>query len=275
MEPILKWAGGKRQLLKRIKDYIEIDELRANGTYYEPFIGGGSLCFSMELPRCVINDYNSELINTYEVIRDEPQALINRLKSYAKNHSKEFYYEIRALDRDPNYTRKSKIIRAARFIYLNRTCYNGLYRENKNGYFNVPMGRYSNPEIAMVDRILALSNYFRDNNIQITCGDFADSVNGAVAGDLVYFDPPYDYDSSGFTTYTGNGFSRKDLERLKEVADALIDRGVKVIISNNDTKFVNNLFRDNRYIIEHIEANRFISCDGKERKKAMEVIIHG
>ncbi len=276
MEPILKWAGGKRKLIAQLINYVDIDKIRSGEvSYFEPFIGGGSFCFYLSPKKCFINDFNAEIANLYKVIKNKPKKLIETLGEFSKQHSKEFYYHIRNMDREPDYTKMSDIVRAARMIYLNKTCYNGLYRVNAKGFFNVPMGRYVNPDIIMKERILSLSKYLKSNSVKITQGDFVAALSEAQPGDYIYLDPPYDYDNIGFTSYVMNGFNHEDLKRLKTVCDELVDKGCHVIISNNDTKFVNSLFKDKRYKIEHIEASRFISCDGKQRKKAKEVIIHG
>lgn len=276
MEPLLKWAGGKRLLLPKIYKYINKQNIENNNiTLYEPFVGGGSLFLDLELSNCVINDFNMELVNVYVQVKNNPYELIKLLEEHKNNHSKEYYFKIRELDRSPEYKKMRKIEKAARIIYLNKTCYNGLYRVNAKGQFNVPMGKYDNPDIVMKDKILRISKYLRNNNVIIMCGDFADSVKTAKSGDVIYFDPPYDYEEDGFTSYNSGGFSKKDLARLKKTCDELIAKGCEVIVSNNDTSFVNNLFFDDNYKIEHIEAHRLINCDGKNRRKEKEVIIYG
>lgn len=273
MEPILKWAGGKRQLLKELLKHVSKDEL-ANCTYFEPFVGGGALVLHLTPNKAVINDVNSELVGMYTVIRDDPEQLIEQLKEYKKGYP-DNYEEIRSLDRRTDFLELSPVVRAARFIYLNKTCYNGLYRVNSQGFFNVPIGKYHNPDVINEFRIRKLSKYLNDNDVCITNVDFSKVVKSAKNGDFIYFDPPYDYESTGFTTYSADGFTRKDLERLKKTCDTLIDKGCRVMISNNDTLFVNELFSDGCYEIYHIQANRFINCDGQKRTKAKEVIIYG
>lgn len=276
MEPILKWAGGKRQCLNALRRFIPREEIIKGGYhYYEPFIGGGSVCFALDFPFVHINDLNTEIVNVYEVIRDNPEELIQVLKEHNLNHSSEYYYQIRALDRDPDYGKLSCVLKAARVIYLNRTCYNGLYRVNSKGFFNVPVGRYLHPNIVMEDRIRALHNYFTSNEIVITNQDFKTAVDAARSGDFVYFDPPYDYDDSGFTSYYQGGFSHDDTTRLKETCDELLDRGCTVLVSNNETKFISELFGDPRYRVFHLNANRSINSKGEKRKTAKEIIIFG
>lgn len=274
MEPILKWAGGKRQLLGALKSFVSIEHCKAT-RYFEPFIGGGSLCFNLELPNIVINDLNPEIINVYQQIYDNPEQLILELKIHQQRHSKEYFYKVREWDRKQSFSKLSTVKRAARVIYLNRTCYNGLYRVNSLGQFNVPIGRYVNPDIVMEHRILDLHSYFHHNNVVFRNMDFADAVADAAMGDFIYFDPPYDYDVSGFTSYFCDGFSHNDTKRLKEVADTLVDRGCIVLISNNATQFVKSLFDDDRYSISYINANRSINSIGDNRKNAKEVLIYG
>lgn len=276
MEAILKWAGGKRLLINQISEIINPNQLiKNNGCYYEPFIGGGAIAFSLELNGTIINDSNKELINMYNVIKDSPSQLIELLKKHQSKYSDNYYEKIRKMDRSKNYDKISNVEKAARFIFLNKTCYNGLYRVNSSGQFNVPKGKYVNPDIVMEKKINNLSRLLNEKNFKITCLDFEEAVKDAKKGDVIYFDPPYDYEETGFTSYSANGFNKSDLVRLKNLCDRLIEKGCRVIISNNDTKFVNELFKCNGYQIIHIEASRFISCDGSKRSKVKEVIIYG
>lgn len=274
MEPILKWAGGKRQLLSELKEFVPVDDCK-KARYFEPFIGGGSLCFHLELPNIIINDLNPEIVNVYLQIYHKPLQLIEELKKHSQQHSEEYYYKVREFDRKKSYSRLSAVKKAARIIYLNRTCYNGLYRVNSLGQFNVPIGKYENPDIVMEQRILALNTYFHQANVEFRNMDFAEAVEDAQAGDFIYFDPPYDYDGNGFTSYVCEGFSHTDTQRLKEVADVLIEKGCIVLISNNATQFVESLFNDPRYTIKYVNANRSINSIGDNRKNAKEVLIYG
>ena len=276
MEPILKWAGGKRQLLHYLLPYINDNRLDPDvGVYYEPFIGGGSLCLNLEKPRAVINDFNPEIVNVYQQIQDHPLELIDLLREFSTRLDREEYYNVRGWDRLDNYHDRPPLEKAARIIYLNRTCYNGLYRVNKNGQFNTPIGSTGFPFDLIAGRILTISHYFNEADIHIMNGDFSQCVVGAGAGDFVYFDPPYDYEKDGFTLYVDRGFTRADLVRLKQTCDELIDRGCSVLISNNQTQFVENLFNDARYQIEVIDAKRSINSDGTRRTQAREVVIYG
>ena len=278
MEPVLKWAGGKRQLLKELKKYITKD-LIGNHRYFEPFVGGGAVAFSLECSKLTINDYNKELINVYLTIKNEPQKLIQELKKHQKHHSKDYYYKIRSLDRNgKKYQKLSNVAMAARTIYLNKTCYNGLYRVNSEGYYNVPIGKTLQntiPDIVMEEKINKLSRYFNNNDVVIKCGDFSESVKDAKKGDVIYFDPPYDYGTDGFKAYTKIGFSHEDLIRLKNLCDELIKKGCKIIVSNNDTQFVRECFNLKNYTINSIDAKRYINCKASKRKNAKEVIIFG
>src|SRR5699024_10065459 len=188
IKPFLKWAGGKRQLLPEIQKFIP----SKYNTYYEPFIGAGAVLFSLKPKQAVINDSNSELINLYKVIKDKEQIelLINDLKSH-KNES-EYYYEIRKLDRQENYIKKEAYLKASRFIFLNKTGFNGLYSVNKSGYFNVPFGKYKNPDYINENTLRAVHNYLNKNKIEIQNIDFEKSLEDTAHGDFVYLDPPYD-----------------------------------------------------------------------------------
>lgn len=279
MEPILKWAGGKRLLLPELIKYIDFDELnRSQKKLYEPFVGGGALSFTYEYKKSVLNDINDELMNVYNQIKHNSRDLIYNLEClYSEfNLDRSFYYEIRSLDRKPNiYTTLTPSQRAARIIFLNKTCYNGLYRVNSNGEFNVPIGTNQTVGFTYEDKINALHNYLYDNDILLKNEDFEVSVSDASFGDVVYFDPPYDYEPSGFTSYNKYGFKKEDTIRLKKLCDKLIQKGCKVIISNNDTAFINNVFSCADYKIQHINAHRFINRNGNSRNNAKEVIIYG
>ena len=236
LAPFVKWVGGKRQLLKHIKPIMPA----SINTYYEPFIGGGALLFDIKPSVAVINDYNHELINTYNVIRDDVEALIADLKTHV--YDKEYFYEIRSLDRKPEYSSMSDLKRASRLLYLNKCCFNGLYRVNSKGEFNSPFGSYSNPDIVNEDTLVAVSKYLNSNKVTTRTGDFEKSVLDAEAGDFVYFDPPYDpvSKSANFTAYSKLGFSREDQERLRDLCVELTDKGVNFLLSNASTDFISS-----------------------------------
>ena len=274
MKPILKWAGGKSALLSHIKKYINLDTLQGH-VLYEPFIGGGALAFDLGYKYTTINDINTELVNLYKVIRDEPDKLIWRLRGHQEDHCADHYYEVRAWDREADFASLPPVVRAARTIYLNKTCFNGLYRVNSKGYFNTPLGRTTSgkcPDIVQEAAIRELSEFLR--GVRIREGDYAEAIRDLEPGDWVYLDPPYDpgeeISTAGFVGYQKEGWTRQDLERLKSVADSAVRKGAKVIISNNDTEFVRELFSD--WNIESVEVSRSINRNGDGRK-GKEVLI--
>ena len=276
MEPVLKWAGGKRKLVTNIINLIDTESLKKH-RLYEPFFGGGSLTFSLECENATINDLNPELYNVYVQIRDNPEELIRLLKIHSHNHNHDYFYKIRNLDRLQSYKKMSAIKKAARIIYLNRTCFNGLYRVNSKGFFNVPLGRTTSGKLDIVceDKIKSISKYLNKPGVEILNCDFVDAVATAGKGDYVYLDPPYDYEPSGFTSYTSTGFSQKDLERLEQLCESLMERGAIVIVSNNSTAFVNEIFPKTKYKFNYLNVHRNISGNNSGRKTVREVLIYG
>ena len=275
MKPVIKWVGGKTQLLKELKEII-IPALKEDSYYYEPFCGGAALALDLEHKNTILNDLNSELINMYKVIRDNSEELIAELKCFQNSHNAEFYYHIRNLDRTDALSKMSDVVKAARTIYLNKTCFNGLYRVNSKGQFNSPIGRTSSgktPDIVQEDLIREMSKFLK--TVQFHNGDYRESLVHAKNGDVVFFDPPYDQDESissdGFVGYQKEGWTRKDLEELKTVCDELSIRGVKVVLTNNDTEFVRKLFAG--YNFREVEVKRSINRDGNKRK-GKELIIY-
>lgn len=269
MKAILKWPGGKRQLLNEIKKYIPENI----NTYYEPFIGGGAVFFDLMFNDAYMNDVNWELVNVYNQIKNHSKKLIQILEKHKQNHNKEYYYSIRKLDRSEQYQELSHIEKAARFIYLNKTCYNGLYRVNSKGQFNAPMGKYKNPNICDKEVILEISHYLKKNNIQIKNMDFEKFLKNVKKGDFVYLDPPYDplSDTANFTSYSKDGFNKKDQIRLKKVCDVLNEKGVNFLLSNSNTSFINDLYKD--YKIIKVKARRNINSKGNSRGEIFEVLI--
>lgn len=269
LKPFLKWAGGKRAILPQILKHIP----KEYNTYYEPMIGAGALFFELMPKAAVINDVNEELINCYEVIRNNPQELIEALKNY--KNSEEFFYKTRALDRSPSWGNMSRIDRAARTIYLNKTCYNGLYRVNSRGQFNAPYGRYSGEIKIEKDLLINISNYFKQTQIEILNKDFKEAISLAKKGDFIYFDPPYDplNKTSSFTAYTKKGFDDSDQIRLKDTFVSLVERGCSVLLSNSSTDFIRNLYKD--YQIVEIMSPRCINSEGQKRGKIKELLIIG
>ena len=207
LRPILKWVGGKRQLLSSIRPLVP----QEYDTYYEPFIGGGAVLFDLQPEKAVINDSNTELINVYECIRDHPADLVKLLKEHAVNNSSEYFYEIRSQDRERGYAQRPAQERAARIIYLNKTCYNGLYRVNSAGQFNTPYGRYAHPNIVNKELIEAMSTYLQ-GQITILNEDYQTALAAADEHSFVYLDPPYMPISSSayFTGYTEGGFGYEE-----------------------------------------------------------------
>ena len=275
MKPVIKWVGGKTQLLKELKEIIT-PVLKEDSYYYEPFCGGAALALDLEHKNTILNDLNSELINMYKVIRDNSEELISELKRFQNSHNAEFYYHIRNLDRTDALSKMSDVVKAARTIYLNKTCFNGLYRVNSKGQFNSPIGRTSSgktPDIVQEDLIREMSKFLK--TVQFHNGDYRESLVHAKNGDVVFFDPPYDQDESisseGFVGYQKEGWTRQDLDELKTVCDELSIRGVKVVLTNNDTEFVRKLFAG--YNFREVEVKRSINRDGNKRK-GKELIIY-
>lgn len=267
IKPFLKWAGGKRQLLPELRRYIP----PSYGNYYEPFVGAGALLLALQPRRAFINDRNSELVNCYEVIRDSLEDAIAALKTH--RNEKDYYYAVRAWDRKPDYAALSKCQRAARILFLNKTCYNGLFRVNSKGQFNVPFGRYRNPKILDEEALRRVSQYLNAAEMQISNLDFASAVRSSRAGDFIYFDPPYDpiSETASFVGYDANGFDKEEQKRLKSVFDTLSQRGCRVLLSNAHTDFVLDLYKD--YKIVKIEAKRAINSDIRKRGKIAEVFV--
>lgn len=265
-QPFLKWAGGKRQLLPELNKYIPKYK-----TYYEPFVGAGALLFDLQPKKALINDVNSELVNCYNVIKYSIDELIEDLKKHENNS--EYFYNIRELDRKPEFNQLTSIQRASRVIYLNKTCFNGLFRVNSQGQYNVPFGNYKNPKILDEVVLKAVHNFLNTCDITISNNDFEEVVRGAKKGDFIYFDPPYDpvSDSSSFTGYSLDGFNRDEQTRLKNTFDRLSKKGCFVLLSNSSTEFIRDLYKD--YRIEIVSASRNINADGLKRGKVDEVLV--
>ena len=271
LSPVLKWVGGKRQLLNDIIPMIP----KNCSTYVEPFIGGGAVLFELQPKKAIINDFNGELINVYTVIRDYPEELIKELQFHKENNTSEYFYTVREYDRKPDFFSKmTSVQKAARVIYLNKTCYNGLYRVNSAGQFNSPYGKYKNPNIVNETVIRAMSKYFNENNIVIKNEDFKETLKGLRRGAFVYLDPPYMpiSSSSSFTGYTENGFNEDKQRELKELCDKLDKKGIKFLQSNSDCEFIRELYSG--YRIKTIKAKRAINSKGNSRGEINEVLIY-
>ena len=267
--PFLKWVGGKRQLISEIKELLP--KRRRNLTYYEPFIGGGALLFDLQPKRAIINDYNEELINVYRIIRDYPYELIEDLKRH--ENTAEYFYKLRAIDRSPAFSNLTNIQRASRIIYLNKNCYNGLYRVNNAGEFNSPFGKYKNPNIVNAPVIKAVSKYLKTNDIQISHGDYESCLNNISPNSFVYLDPPYHpiSDSSNFTGYIQGGWTEEDQVRLRNVCNCLTEKGVKFLLSNSSANFIKEIYKG--YDIHIVKATRAINSDSKKRGQIDELLI--
>ena len=272
LSPVLKWVGGKRQLLNDIIPMIP----KNCSTYVEPFIGGGAVLFELQPKKAIINDFNSELINVYTVIRDYSEELIKELQFHKDNNTSEHFYAVREYDRKPEFfSQMTPVQKAARVIYLNKTCYNGLYRVNSAGQFNSPYGKYKNPNIVNETVIRAMSKYFNENNIVIKNEDFKEALKGLRRRCICsYLDPPYMpiSSSSSFTGYTENGFNEDKQRELKELCDKLDKKGIKFLQSNSDCEFIRELYSG--YRIKTIKAKRAINSKGNSRGEINEVLIY-
>lgn len=266
--PVVKWVGGKRQLLHEI-----IPRLPENiTTYCEPFLGGGAVLFAVQPRNAIINDLNNDLMLVYEVIRDDLKDLITALQRCENTPG--YFYRIRDLDRDKKaYQSLSKVERAARILYLNKTCYNGLFRVNSSGEFNSPFGYYKNPNIVNEQTLRAVSKYLSGEGIQMFHEDFSNTLDRVPPGAFVYLDPPYDpvSDTASFTGYNKGGFGRNEQTRLKDCCDMLTQKGVKFLLSNSSTDFIRTLYH--RYTIKTVYAKRAVNSVGNKRGAVEEVLI--
>ena len=270
-KPFVKWVGGKRQLLKQFRELGLYPPEAFNpitNTYHEPFVGGGAVFFDLLPKNAKLSDLNNELVITYNVIKDNVDELIKSLQKHI--YDKEYYLEVRAKKVED----LSDIEIASRFIFLNRTGFNGLYRVNKSGQFNVPFGRYNNPVICDEDNLRRVSNALQD--VIITHQDYKKVLETAQNGDFVYFDPPY-YPintTSSFTSYTVEGFLEKEQTELRNTFVKLHEKGCFVMLSNSDTPFINELYSViNGVTINKITAGRAINSKGTGRGKITEVLV--
>jgi DNA adenine methylase len=264
--PIVKWVGGKSKLLPELT-------ARAPGTfrrYFEPFAGGAALFFRLAPTAAVLNDQNRDLVGTYRAIASDVEGVIRRLEIHRRKHDEEHYYQIRAAWNDAAVA-WAPIDRAAAFIYLNKTCFNGLWRVNRSGGFNVPMGRYTDPPICVPDALRAASRVLARADLR--CGDFRAAVADAGDGDFVYFDPPYDplSKTANFTSYTADAFGDDHQRALADLARELVGRGCQVMLSNSDTPFIRSLYRGFR--IDQVLCARAINSDAAKRGMVAEVVV--
>ncbi|MBD2676175.1 MULTISPECIES: DNA adenine methylase [Nostoc] len=262
--PFLKWAGGKSRLIQQYIPYFP----KNYQNYYEPFLGGGAIFFHLQPNKAILTDINAELINTYCCVRDNVDELILLLKEHKERHNRDYYYTIRN-----NYV-GTDLEKAARFIYLNKTCFNGLYRVNSHGNFNVPLGRYNNPNICPENLLQVASTALSQAKIQQA--DFTEVLNHATSSnDFVFFDPPYHpiSQTSYFTAYSSNSFSKKDQELLRDTCAELASRGVKVMVCNSDCEFIKKIYTDINFETHTIKAARSINSNIKNRGMIDELLI--
>lgn len=263
----MKWVGGKRQLLNSIQQHLppNFDH------YFEPFVGGGAVVFGLSPEQATINDFNEELINLYLVVRDDPAGLITELESGLYVNSPEAFYQIRGWDQDVDFHNLDPVKRAARTLYLNHTCFNGLYRVNAKGFFNTPFGRYKNPAIYSEQAIRELSTYLQTVNIHT--GDYHPILDLAQEGDFVYLDPPYAPLSatSSFTSYIAGGWDDEEQVILRNACNELNERGVLFMQSNSSAPLIRDLYAD--YNIVEIEARRSLSARVEGRHNVTELLI--
>lgn len=272
--PFLKWAGGKGQLLPELTLRLPAQFRR----YHEPFVGGGALFFHLWNSgrlrhSAVLSDSNPELIACYEAVRDEVEELIDLLLELRPHFGdREFFYEIRGWDRRPDFPQRPRVERAARTIFLNRTCYNGLYRLNNRGQFNAPFGNYRNPLIVDPENMREVSRALQ--HVELFVSDFSAVLQRALPGDFVYFDPPYVplSTTASFTAYTHQGFAEAEQRRLAEVFLALAGQGCFVMLSNSYTELARSLYAG-QPVHESLYASRKINCDGRKRGTVAELIV--
>lgn len=261
--PFVKWAGGKRSIIDELAENIP-QEFR---NYYEPFVGGGALFFHLheKLSKAYLSDINLDLIMAYAVIKKNPKELIDLLKVHKQKHNDDYYYKVR---KQHNLDDAIKI--AARFLYLNKTCYNGLYRVNKKGEFNVPVGRYTNPNIVQEENIFLCNNALQKATVEYR---EYNSIRPK-AGDFVYCDPPYHpVNGSSFTSYTKLDFSENDQAQLRDFALELHSKGVNVMLSNSNTPFIQDLYKKVPFTVRIVHAPRYVNCKPGGRDNVEEVLI--
>lgn len=266
--PVVKWVGGKRQLLPQILPLIP----KRMSAYCEPFLGGGAVLFALQPRRALVNDLNQDLITVYRVIKENADALIEHLSRH--ENTPEYFYRIRDLDRDREaYAALSDVEKASRLLYLNKTCYNGLFRVNASGAFNSPYGHYRRPNIVNEQTIRGVSRYFNSCDITFFSEDFAAVLDRVPRGGFVYLDPPYDpvSDTASFTGYNRGGFGREEQVRLKACCDALTARGVKFLLSNSATPFIRELYSS--YHVSIVQARRAVNSVASRRGAIEEVLV--
>lgn len=264
-KPFIKWAGGKSQLLPELGKRIP----RGFSSYFEPFLGGGALFFHLKPAKSFLTDINPYLINCYSVVRDKVELLITDLEQH--RYEEEYYYQTRNVDRTESYKHWNSIQKASRFIFLNKTCYNGLHRVNSKGHYNVPFGRYTNPKINDSENLRACSTLLKRSTLE--CSSFLSIESLASVDDFIYFDPPYVPLSctSNFTSYSKDRFDTAMQIALYELCVRLDLKGIRFMLSNSSAPFVVDLYK--KFKIEFVDAARAINSSGSKRGKVKEVII--
>lgn len=276
MNPIVKWAGGKRSLLNLILEEVP----KEYKNYLEPFLGGGAVLLGLKPKKALVNDLNSELMNMYVQVMENPQELMLLLDDHLANHNKigdkEYYYKIRDQDRLDNFNDLDDLYKASRFIYLNKAGYNGLYRVNMSGYFNVPLGRRKKLNLYDRDNVFAVHKFLNEHNIEIFNMDYYTFVKENVRkGDFVYLDPPYDIPENGelFTNYQQNGFGREEQDRLYDLCEYLDKRGAYFLQSNSDTKYIREKYKKFKDGIIEVQTRRLIGSKSSSRGSITELMI--
>jgi len=269
-KPFVKWVGGKTSLLPAL---LERTPYNIN-TYFEPFVGGGALYFALRHRKACLSDINEELINLYSVIKTDVDNLIEELNKHEQKigyrKRVDYYYELRNMDRKKEYKDWTLLERAARTLYLNKTCWNGLYRVNSKGYFNVPYGGGKSPLVIDESNLRSCSIVLQDTIVNVLSFEWVEDV--AKKGDFVYFDPPYvPLDETSFTSYTKEDFGKEDQIKLKEICDQLNRNGVSFMLSNSHTEFILDLYK--AYRIDVVYAPRAINSKGDGRGKIKEVLV--
>lgn len=262
IEPIFQYAGGKRRLIKYIKPLIPNDI----SIYAESFLGGGAICFDLQPKVAIVNDINPDLINLYEIVKDEPQALLDKFHTHMSNHNKEYYYKTRNIDRNEDFKNLSKLDKAARVLYLLHTNFNGLIRYNKQGYQNEAYGK---PKKLSESNFYNLSNYFNSANITFMSGEYKQIINYLDKNSFVYLDPPYL--NASHTRYYSNDFKLKEHIELKEFCDELTKRGIRWLLSNSDCEEIRDLYKE--YNISQIQIPYMIASKKEFRHIANELLI--
>jgi DNA adenine methylase len=266
--PVIKWVGGKTKLLPELIARLP-DRM---GRYYEPFVGGAALFFRLAPKNAVLADANADLIALYTAIAGDVAAVIRRLQHHRAAHDEKHYYAMRE-KWNQHHDQWSNAERAAAFIYLNKTCFNGLWRVNRAGGFNVPIGRYTDPPICVPDTLRAAHAVLADTELRHA--GYQSSVADAGRGDFVYFDPPYDpvTPTASFTSYAKDGFGAEDQEELADTARRLVARGVQVMLSNSDTPFIRSIYKG--FTIDRVKCSRAINSNAAKRGDVDEVIVTG